>query len=78
MLIEENAVEVNGHVQVGTPKTHERRAVVYPAFLDKSVRDAVKDRTPEDLLWPAEFGGYLRPGNARLRVVRRRGEADLR
>lgn len=40
VLIEENAVEVNGHVQVRTPKTHERRAVVYPAFLDKSVRAA--------------------------------------
>ncbi|MFT4157330.1 MAG: site-specific integrase [Microbacterium sp.] len=64
VLIEENAVEVNGHVQVGTPKTHERRAVAYPAFLDKSVRAAVKGRAADDQLWPAEFGGYLRPGNA--------------
>ena len=64
VLIEENAVEVNGHVQVGTPKTHERRAVVYPAFLDKAVRAAAKGKASDDLLWPAEFGGYLRPGNA--------------
>ncbi|MFT4136824.1 site-specific integrase [Microbacterium sp.] len=64
VLIDENAVEVDGHVQVGTPKTHERRAVVYPAFLDNSVRSAAKGRAADDLLWPAEFGGYLRPGNA--------------
>lgn len=31
VAVEENAVIVNGHVQVGTPKTHERRAVPYPS-----------------------------------------------
>lgn len=70
VLIEENAVEVNGHVQVGTPKTHERRAVVYPAFLDKSVRAAVKGKAADDLLWPAEFGGVPPTGQRSFGVVR--------
>lgn len=51
-------------MHVGTPKTHERRAVVHPTSLGKFVRDATKAKAPEDLLWSVEFGGYLRPGNA--------------
>lgn len=46
VLIEENAVEVNGHVQVGTPKTARRRAVVYPAFLDKAGARRRRGRRP--------------------------------
>lgn len=64
VLIEKNVAEVDGHVQVGTSKTHERRAVVYPACLDNAVSAAAKGKAPDGLLWPAEFGGYLRPGNA--------------
>ena len=41
-VIEENAVMVGYEIHVGTPKTHERRAVVYPAFLDKAVRAAAE------------------------------------
>ena len=55
---------VNGHVIVGSPKTHERRSVIYPAFLDAAVREAIGGRRADELLWPAEGGGYLRPGNA--------------
>jgi integrase len=33
LLVEENAVSVGGRIVVGTPKTHERRSVPYPAFL---------------------------------------------
>ncbi|MBH0053183.1 tyrosine-type recombinase/integrase [Salinibacterium sp. SWN139] len=62
--IDENAVVVNGHVQVGTPKTHERRAVPYPAFLDPAISAAIEGKRPEALLWLADSGGYLSPGNA--------------
>ncbi|MFE7194976.1 tyrosine-type recombinase/integrase [Microbacterium oxydans] len=62
--IEENAVIVNGHVQVGTPKTHERRTVPYPPFLDDALRRASGGKSADALLWPADEGGYLRPGNA--------------
>jgi integrase len=59
-----NAVVVNGHVIVGSPKTHERRSVIYPAFLDAAIREATQGKRANELLWPADGGGYLRPGNA--------------
>ncbi|MBS1906189.1 MAG: site-specific integrase [Actinobacteria bacterium] len=62
--IEENAVIVNGHVEPGTPKTHEKRSVPYPAFLDDAIKRASSKKRPGDLLWPALEGGYLSPGNA--------------
>ncbi|MEE6387202.1 tyrosine-type recombinase/integrase [Microbacterium paraoxydans] len=62
--IEENAVVVNGHVHVGTPKTHERRTVPFPAFLDGALERASAGKPSDALLWPAEEGGYLRSGNA--------------
>lgn len=63
--VEENAVIVNGHVQVGTPKTNERRTVPYPEFLNDAIARAIKGKGPEAILWEAEGGGYLRPGNAK-------------
>jgi integrase len=62
--ISSNAVVVNGHVIVGTPKTHERRTVVYPAFLDAAMARAIAHKRPDELIFPAESGGYLRPGNS--------------
>jgi integrase len=35
MLIQESAVYVNSHVEVGSPKTHENRSVSYPKFLSE-------------------------------------------
>ncbi|GAA1733531.1 tyrosine-type recombinase/integrase [Microbacterium paludicola] len=64
LWVEENAVKVNGHVQVGSPKPHENRSVPYPAFLDAALARACKGKTADDLLWPAELGGYLSQGNA--------------
>lgn len=63
--IRSNAVIVNGHVIVGTPKTHERRTVVYPAFLDAAMARAIILKRPDELMFPAESGGYLRPGNSK-------------
>ncbi|MDH6238195.1 site-specific integrase [Cryobacterium sp. CG_9.6] len=51
LRIEENAVSVNGHVVVGTPKTHERRSVVYPAFLDDAIATASSGKSADALLW---------------------------
>lgn len=64
MTIEENAVIVNGHVQIGTPKTHERRVVPYPAFLEEAIERASRGKGGDDILWASVEGGYLRPGNA--------------
>ena len=62
--IENNAVFVNGHVVVGTPKPHERRSVFYPAFLEDALRKATTGKLANGLVWPAGAGGYLHPGNA--------------
>ncbi|QCQ17182.1 tyrosine-type recombinase/integrase [Microbacterium sp. RG1] len=62
--IEVNAVFVNGHVVVGTPKPHERRSVVYPSFLDGALARATRGKRSGELVWPSEAGGYLAPGNA--------------
>jgi integrase len=61
--IVENAVSVNGHIVVGTPKMHEQRSVVYPEFLDEAVAAACKGKKPEALLW-GDGVNHLRPGNA--------------
>ncbi len=61
--ISENAVSVNGHVIVGTPKTHEQRTVVYPEFLDEAVENACTGKKREALLW-GDGINHLRPGNA--------------
>lgn len=37
VTVEENAVMVGSRIEVGTPKTHERRSVPYPAFLELAV-----------------------------------------
>jgi integrase len=49
--IEENAVEVGSRVQVGTPKTHERRQVRYPAFLADTVERLARGKQRDDLLF---------------------------
>lgn len=61
--VRENAVSVNGHIVPGTPKTHERRTVVYPAFVGPSIEAACKGKNRHSLV----FGDgvvHLRPGNA--------------
>jgi integrase len=48
--VEENAVKVGGEVHVGTPKTHEKRSVPYPRFLDGPIRELLANRGTTDLL----------------------------
>ncbi|MEA5155753.1 site-specific integrase [Raineyella sp.] len=63
--VEENAVFVGGRVRVGTPKTHERRTVPYPPFLDEAIERATAHRGADDLVWPADDdGGYLSSGKS--------------
>lgn len=62
--ITENAVNVGGKVVVGTPKTHERRSVPYPQFLDDDLERMCAGKTQDALVWSGAGGGYLGPGNA--------------
>ena len=63
LRIEENAVSVNGHVVVGTPKTHERRSAVYPAFLDAAISTASQGKSA-DMLLCGDGVNHLTQGHA--------------
>lgn len=64
LRVEENAVMVGGSIEVGTPKTHERRAVPYPEFLEVPIARLCEGKPREGLL----FGGgktHMRPSSSR-------------
>lgn len=51
ILIEENAVLVNGTVHVGSPKTNETRSVPFPSFLVTPLRVACAGKRPDELVF---------------------------
>ncbi len=62
LAIEENAVEDAGKVIVGTPKTHERRSVPFPAFLCELLAAACEGKGHDDLVFARPDGTHmLRP-----------------
>jgi integrase len=72
--------EVNGKHILGSVKSHERRVVAYPDFLDAEITDVCRSKGADDRLWTSANGGFLRPGNSRngwfQAAVRRRTAAD--
>lgn len=58
--VRENAPEVKGKIQLGAPKSWEKRTVPYPAFLDAALAKAAEGKGPEDLLFPGDLDGYQR------------------
>lgn len=75
LRIVENAVYVKGKHHVQTPKTHELREVEYPAFLDDLMADQVEGKGPDDLLFPAPRGGFLRHARSGERWFKRGKES---
>ena len=75
LRIVENAVYVQGRHHVQTPKTHELREVEYPAFLDELMAVQVAGKGPDDLLFPAPRGGFLRHARSNERWFKRGKEA---
>ncbi len=62
--IREAVAEVNGRHVLGSVKSHERRTIAFPSFLDVEVALACANKGSEDRLWTSDDGGYLRPGNS--------------
>ena len=61
--VRRNAVNVGGTVQVGTPKTHERRTVPFPKFLAEHLAAACQGTGRDGIVFPAADGGYAKsPG----------------
>jgi integrase len=65
--VSEAIVEVHGQSVVGTPKTHQRRAVPVPRFLAEELAKALADKGPDDLVFTSPRGGVLRNTNFRPR-----------
>lgn len=58
-----NAVNVGGQVEVGTPKTHERRTVPVPKFLIEPLSAACRGKGRDGIVFPAAGGSYAKsPG----------------
>jgi integrase len=61
--VRRNAVNVGGRIEVGTPKTHERRSVPFPRFLVDPLAEACQGRGRDEIVFPAAGGGYSKsPG----------------
>jgi integrase len=59
-VISENAVDVGGVIEVGTPKNHKRRSVPFPAFLGELLTEACKGKKPDELVFPDKHGYHMR------------------
>jgi integrase len=61
--VRRNAVNVGGVVEVGTPKTHERRTVPLPKFLIEPLAAACRGKGRDDIVFPTIHDGYRKsPG----------------
>ncbi|MEV4739947.1 tyrosine-type recombinase/integrase [Streptomyces sp. NPDC049555] len=67
--------DVNGHLELGPVKNHEKREVPLPGFLMEGLATLAKLRVPEDLLFTAPRGGTLRYPNFRRRYFDKAVEA---
>lgn len=59
LSVVQNAVLVKGEVIIGTPKTHKRRSVPYPMFLQRSIEEICRGLQPDDLVFSDERGRPL-------------------
>lgn len=65
LSVSQAMAEVRGRAVLGTPKDHEQRGVPVPAFLLDGLADTIAGRGPDDLVFAAPEGGFLRNGNFR-------------
>jgi integrase len=60
ITVAENAVEVAGVIEVGTPKSHKIREVPIPAFLRDDLAVVCAGKALDDLVFPGPAGDYMR------------------
>ncbi|MGO2658359.1 tyrosine-type recombinase/integrase [Mycetocola reblochoni] len=58
--IVQNAVEVGAFIEVGTPKTHKRRTVPFPAFIASELSPLVVGRPLDALVFGRADGSHMR------------------
>jgi integrase len=69
------AIELNGEVTYGSPKTHQRRSVPIPRSLVDELARHVAGKDPEDLVFTTLRGEVMRNHNFRSRVFKPAAEA---
>jgi hypothetical protein len=62
------AIELDGGMTYGTPKTHQRRSVPIPRTLVDALAEHVAGRAPDDLVFTSPRGEVMRNHNFRSRV----------
>ena len=62
------AVELNGEMTYGTPKTHQRRSVPVPRSLVDALARHIAGKGPDDLVFTTPRGDVMRNHNFRSRV----------
>ncbi|MEK8229000.1 site-specific integrase [Oerskovia sp. M15] len=60
LRVNQNAVEVGSDIVIGTPKTHERRSVPFPAFLSMRLAAACAGKGRDDVVFHGDRGDYLK------------------
>lgn len=60
LTVSENAVEVGATIEVGTPKTHKRRTIVFPSILSADLARQCEGKNRDDLVFADSHGNYLR------------------
>ena len=65
LSIERNAVNVGGHVIVGTPKSRKTRSVPVPRFIVDLLVERTAGHGPDELVFPNRDGGYAKSPGAR-------------
>lgn len=63
--VRRNAVNVGGAIEVGTPKTHERRTIPLPRFLVEPMAAACRSKSRDGIVFPAAGGGYAKSPGAK-------------
>ncbi|MHA3021143.1 tyrosine-type recombinase/integrase [Mycobacterium sp. BMJ-28] len=63
--VRRNAVNVGGRVEVGTPKTHERRTVPFPRFLTEPLAAACAGKGRDGIVFATSNGTYAKSPGAR-------------
>lgn len=58
--VAENAVEVGGRIEVGTPKSHKQRSVPFPASLKWPLHQVCVGKDQQALVFPGADGDYMR------------------
>lgn len=79
----EQVVEASGHLHVGPPKTTKgTRVVPIPPFVADALVSHMAGRIPDDLMFPAPEGAYVRLSTWRIRfwrpALKRAGIDDMR